>query len=103
MTIVNLMEVSNINVFQSETIVHILFDYPQVKSICKKVIIFSVAHNNPILLLKNDTVVECSDKIMAVTDFSTTGYAPLCKLASHNTYSSGIHAACPVSHSGEQL
>jgi len=48
---VSLMEVSNIKTFQSDRIIHILIEYPKVKVICKKVLIYPAAQH----YLNNDT------------------------------------------------
>jgi len=90
--IVSLMEVSNIKIFQSDSIIHILIEYPKVKVICKKVLIYPVAHNNTVLQLHDNIVAECASEILAVTECATTSYATFCKLATHDTCARGIHS-----------
>jgi len=70
--IVSLMDVSKIKIFQSNFVVHIVVQYPKVKLICKKILLFPVAHYHTILQLEVNTVAECDDGILAVSDCSST-------------------------------
>lgn len=90
--IVSLMGVSNIKIFQSNSIIHILVEYPKVKSICKKVLIYPVAHNNTVLQIHDNIVAECEDGVLPVTECATTNYATFCKVSTLETCASGLHS-----------
>jgi len=90
--VVSLLEVSNIKVFQSENIIHILIAYPRIKFICKKITIFPVSHQHTILQLQDDIIAECKDDVLAVTECTTTTHSTFCKLAAHDTCARALHA-----------
>lgn len=90
--IVSLMAVSNIKIFQSNRVIHIIIEYPNVKTICKKVMIYPVAHNNTILQVHDNIVAECDDGVLAVTECATTNFATFCKKSAYDTCASGLHS-----------
>jgi len=90
--IVSLMGVSKIKIFQSNFVIHIVEQYPKVKLICKKILLFPVAHYHTILQLEVNTVAECDDEIPAVSDCSSTNLATFCKRATHDNCARQLHA-----------
>lgn len=90
--IVSLTEATEVKVLQSENIVHILIAYPRVKPICKKITIFTVAHQLVTLQLRDDTIAECDDDILAVNEYVPTTYAAVYILAEQDTCPGALHA-----------
>ncbi|KAH8324744.1 hypothetical protein KR074_000732 [Drosophila pseudoananassae] len=90
--IVSLMDVSKIKIFQNNALVHVIVQYPRVKRICKKVLLFPVAHYHAILQIEDNIVAECDDGILAVSDCASTNLATFCKKASHDTCARQLHA-----------
>ncbi|KAH8332277.1 hypothetical protein KR074_008542 [Drosophila pseudoananassae] len=68
------------------------FQYPRVKRICKKVLLFPVAHYHTIQQIVDNIVAECDDGILAVSDCASTNLATFCKKASHDTCARQLHA-----------
>ncbi|KAH8280173.1 hypothetical protein KR054_007456 [Drosophila jambulina] len=69
-----------------------LVQYPRVKRICKKVLLFPVAHYNTMLQMKHNIVAECDDVILAVSDCASTNLTTFCKKASLDTCARQLHA-----------
>jgi len=90
--IVSLMVVSKIKIFQSNVFIHVIVQYPRVKLICKKVLLFPVAHYHTMLQIEDNIVAECDDGILAVSDCASTNLATFCKKASHDTCARQLHA-----------
>ena len=78
--ITSLTEACKIKIVQFENIVHILVAYPKVKFICKKITIFPVSHNHVTLQIQDETIAECNDDILAVSECVRTPYASVGKL-----------------------
>lgn len=95
--IVSLTEASKIKVLQSENIIHILIAYPRAKFICKKVTIYPVSHQHVALQLSDDTVAECNDDVLAVTECVATTYASVCKFTAQESCARALHAGSAAS------
>jgi len=79
--IVSLMDVSKINIFQYNIFIHVIVQYPKVKFICKKVLLFPVAHYHTMLQIEENVLAECDDGVLAVSDCASTNLATFCKKA----------------------
>jgi len=90
--IVSLMDVSKIKILQNNVLVHVIVQYPRVKRICKKVLLFPVAHYHTMLQIENNIVAECDDGILAVSGCTSTNLATFCKKAPQDTCAKQLHA-----------
>jgi len=86
------MGVSKIKIFQSNMFIHVIVQYPKAKSICKKVLLFPVAHYHNRLQLEGNIVAECNDGSLAVSDCASTDLATFCNRALHDTCAGQLHA-----------
>lgn len=90
--IVSLMDVSKINIFQYNIFIHVIVQYPKVKIICKKVLLFPVAHYHTMLQIEENVLAECDDGVLAVSDCVSTNLATFCQKAVHDTCARQLHA-----------
>ncbi len=98
-SLIELLEVSSISVFQNSEILHFLIKFPNPKIKCKKITIFPVQHNNKILNFDDGNLVaECRSRNINIGNCKTTVGATFCKELQNGTCAqqiiSGAFAHC---------
>jgi len=79
-SLIELLEVSSISVFQNSEILHFLIKFPSFKFICKKITVYPVQHQKKILNFENgNLVVECPKRNLNIGFSKTTVGAIFCR------------------------
>jgi len=95
-SLIELLEVSSISVFQNSVILHILIYFPSPKVVCKKITVYPVKHQNKILNFEDGNLVaDCQTRNL---NCKTTVGASFCKELQNGTCAqeivSGATAHC---------
>ncbi len=98
-SLVVILEVSSISVFQNFVILHFLIKFPNPKLVCKRITVYPVQRHNRILNFgSGNLVAECPTRNLNIGDCKTTVGAAFCKELKNGTCAqqivSGATAHC---------
>ncbi|EAL58576.1 envelope protein [Wolbachia endosymbiont of Drosophila ananassae] len=85
-SLVEILEVSSISVFQKFDILHFLIKFPNPNLVCKRITVYPVQRHNRILNFESGNLVaECPTRNLNISDCKTTVGAAFCKELKNGT------------------
>lgn len=79
MSINNILQTSNISIFQKEDVIYFLIKVPFIKQYCSFLQVSPVIHDNAIVKVSTQHAAKCDDMIIPVTTCMNTGNGRICR------------------------